>query len=132
MTMNRLWNVKNPHQGMYLKVLCVCSAGLLRSPTAAAVLQQEYEFNTRSCGLEDYALIPLDEVLLEWTDEIVCMDDGQKERIKAMLTKRGLQNKPLYSLNVPDQYEYMNKELQKLILIAYKQRYLTNEDLPDK
>jgi predicted protein tyrosine phosphatase len=31
--MNRLGNCKNYHQGKFKRVLCVCSAGLLRSPT---------------------------------------------------------------------------------------------------
>ena len=44
--MNRLANTQNKYQGKYKKVLCVCSAGLLRSPTAALVLSQEpFNFN---------------------------------------------------------------------------------------
>ena len=46
--------VSNPYQGDYHKVLCVCSAGCLRSPTAAVVLAQEpFNFNTRSAGVYD-------------------------------------------------------------------------------
>ena len=76
MTMNRLHNVKNPHQGTAKKVLCICSAGLLRSPTAAIVLSQDpFNFNTRSAGCNpDYALQPVDNVLIEWSDEIIVME----------------------------------------------------------
>ncbi len=35
---NRWGNIDNPYQGSAKKVLCVCSAGMLRSPTAANVL----------------------------------------------------------------------------------------------
>ena len=63
-TMNKLHNLRNPFQGEAKKVLCVCSAGLLRSPTAAIILQRDYGFNTRSCGINpDYALIDFDEIL---------------------------------------------------------------------
>ena len=49
--MNRLGNSKNPYQGDFKKVLCVCSAGLLRSPTAAWVLSNApFNFNTREIG----------------------------------------------------------------------------------
>ena len=51
MSMNRMWNVSNPWQGDAKRVLCVCSAGLLRSPTAAKVLYDEYGYNTRAAGL---------------------------------------------------------------------------------
>lgn len=49
--MNRIANASNKFQGSYKRVLCVCSAGLLRSPTAALVLSKDpYNFNTRACG----------------------------------------------------------------------------------
>ncbi len=106
---------KNPYQGKYKKVLCVCSAGILRSATAAVVLSKEpYNFNTRNSGLEPYALIPITDVLLEWADEIVCMDSNQKSRIEE-LTK-----KPIKCLNIKDSYEYRNIELEKLIKENYE------------
>ena len=45
---NRLSNVNNRFQGNFKRVLYVCSAGLLRSPTLAEILSQApYNFNTR-------------------------------------------------------------------------------------
>ncbi len=116
-TMNRKWNVKNPNQGSYKKVLCVCSAELLRSPTAAIVLSRKpFDFNTRSCGMvPDYAVIVLDGILMEWADEIVCMDATQQREI----TKRT--SKPVINLNVPDVYEYRHPDLMRLIARRYKQ-----------
>ena len=57
---NRLHNATNPYQGSYKKVLCVCSAGMLRAPTAAVVLSRPpYDFNTRAVGTDlGTALIP--------------------------------------------------------------------------
>ena len=76
--MNRLANSSNRWQGKYKRVLCICSAGLLRSPTAAFVLSQEpYNYNTRAAGLtKEFALIPVDEVLLNWAQEVVCIGPG--------------------------------------------------------
>ena len=72
--MNALHNVTNPYQGPEKRVLCLCSASLLRSQTLATVLYEKYGYNTRSAGVSDYALIPVSTALLEWADEIICVE----------------------------------------------------------
>jgi len=111
----RLHNVSNRHQGAFKKVLCVCSAGLLRSPTAALVLSQEpFNFNTRACGISpDYALIVLDDVLIAWSDEIVCMETGVMREI----AKRT--HKPIICLGIQDSFDYRDPELMALIAERY-------------
>lgn len=117
---NRIWNVSNPYQGEAHKVLCVCSAGLLRSPTAANVLHKEFGYNTRACGTDtDHALIPLDTVLCHWADEIVCMESRHAHEITAINPKF---EEKLTCLQILDDYSYMDEDLQALI----KQRYLEN------
>lgn len=113
--MNRLGNASNPFQGKYKKVLTVCSAGLLRSPTAAFVLSQEpYNFNTRAAGLEpEFALITVDDVLLEWADEIVCMSRAQEQKLKKKTRK------PVICLNIDDCYSYRQPELIEEIKTNY-------------
>ena len=115
--MNRLANCTNRYQGEYKRVLCVCSAGLLRSPTAAFVLSQEpYNFNTRAAGLNpEFALVPVDRVLLEWADEIVVMSAQQAEQIRAMLEDE----KPIVVLGIPDNFRYQDPELIRLIRESY-------------
>ena len=118
--MNRLANSTNPYQGKYKKVLCVCSAGLLRSPTAAWVLSQEpYNFNTRAAGLtKEFALVPVDRVLLHWADEIVCMSPEQADQIKGQLDAE----KPVVVLHIEDNYGYREPELVAAIKTAYDTR----------
>lgn len=117
-SMNRLANAQNPYQGDHHRVLCVCSAGLLRSPTAAVVLSQPpFNFNTRAAGLaKDYALIVVDEVLLEWADEVVCMSDDQEEELRERTLK------PITCLNVPDRFEYRDQGLVNLIVEEYTRK----------
>lgn len=112
---SRLLNVNNRHQGKFKKVLCVCTAGLLRSPTAAEVLSKNpFNFNTRSCGISpECALIVLDEVLLAWADEIVCMDKVVQLEIRKRTKKR------VICLGIPDGYDYRDYELIKLISENY-------------
>jgi len=112
---SRLANCHNIWQGKFKRVLCVCSAGLLRSPTAAYVLSQEpFNFNTRSAGLnKKYALILVDDVLLEWADEIVCMDEKQAKALRARTKK------PILCLDIDDGFSYRNLELVELVKEQY-------------
>jgi predicted protein tyrosine phosphatase len=113
--MNRLHNATNPAQGVTRRVLCVCSAGLLRSPTTAEVLRDEYGYNTRACGLsEDYALIAMDPILVAWADEIVCMTQEQADEIRERFAP-----KPLQSLDIEDDYYFRDAELIALIRKNY-------------
>lgn len=115
--LNRIHNSGNPYQGKYKRVLCVCSAGLLRSPTTAFVLSQEpYNFNTRAAGIDTgHALIPVDEVLIAWADEIVCMDEYQQKRLQE-LTK-----KPVHNLRIGDNFEYRDKGLIAIVKMRAKE-----------
>lgn len=123
---NRLANTDNEYQNIekYKRVLCVCSAGLLRSPTAALVLSQEpYNFNTRAAGLsKEYALVLVDDALLKWADEIVCMEAEQKNKIdnliKTLLPEGA--TKTVYNLGVPDIFAYRDEELIKWIKDRYE------------
>lgn len=116
---NRLANVSNIYQTEAKRVLCVCSAGLLRSPTTANVLHQEYGFNTRAAGIvEEYALIPVDQALIAWADEIVWVeqavyDKGWREYSDLLSHKKNV------VLAIPDQYEWNNPDLRAIIKKQY-------------
>jgi len=115
--MNRIANATNPFQGKHKRVLCVCSAGILRSPTAALVLSQEpYNYNTRAAGLTaEFALVPVDRVLLHWAEEVVCMSQEQAEHLRDLIGEE----KPIVVLNIPDIYGYRDPELIEKIREAY-------------
>ena len=112
----------NSYQGDYKRVLTVCSANMLRSPTIAHVLSAEpYNFNTRSAGTQFYALIPVTEDLLMWADEVVCADTEHALYIRDKMIEYML-DKPIINLKIPDIYEYRNPELIELIKERYGQR----------
>lgn len=123
---NRLWNCSNPNQGEAKKVLCVCSAGLLRSPTTAWVLSNPpFNFNTRAVGCDtEHALVPIDEVLITWADEVICMDDQQKDRVLEILNKTDdIYEYEIKVLNIPDRYKFRDKNLIKLITDKCRELY---------
>jgi len=121
--LNRLHNASNPWQGKYKKVLCICSAGLLRSPTVAFILSQEpYNYNTRAVGMDDsFALILIDEILIQWADELVVMKYSQAIEIKDKFKTE----KPICILDINDNFSYRDPELMELIKEKYGKNYLT-------
>ncbi len=115
--MNRLANCKNEYQGHRLKVLCVCSAGLLRSPTLAWVLSNEpYGCNTRAAGIvPEYALIPVDDVLIKWCDEVVCVQKDHVLLVHAMIQQTSAVAKKIWELDVPDSWRFRDPDLVRHI-----------------
>ena len=112
----------NSYQGDYKRVLTVCSANMLRSPTIAHVLSAEpYNFNTRSAGVAGFALIPVTEELLMWADEVVCADTEHALYIRTRMMGLDLDT-PIIDLKIPDIYEYRNPELIELIKERYESR----------
>lgn len=120
-TRNQLGNARNPYQGEARKVLCVCSAGLLRSPSLANVLHTDFGYNTRACGTSQmYALIPLSEALVEWADEIIFTDqeayDSLDQLDKEYIKDSGAE---VFILDIPDNYDYMHPTLVEAVLHQY-------------
>lgn len=108
------WN--NPYQGKDKRVLFVCSAGLLRSATAARIYAQKY--NTRAAGSSDYALIPVTSDLLLWANEVVFVN---QENYEAVTKRFNLEDFPclVKVLDIPDRYEHMHPQL----IEAFKEQY---------
>lgn len=132
-TMNALHNVTNPYQGPEKRVLCLCSAGLLRSARLAQILQQDYNCNTRSAGVADYALILVNTALLMWADEIVCVEQEVYNQLMYDI-KNTFANEPTQHiaiqtktiiLDIPDIYNRTDFELGELLKEQYEQKRLT-------
>jgi len=106
----RSMNAKNQYQGDWPRVLCVCSAGLLRSPTLAWVLSNKpYNCNTRAAGSHrEYALVPVDQVLLNWAQRVVFVNRENHERVKEIgLTLPD----EVYVLDVADRFAFRDDGL---------------------
>lgn len=113
---SRLENVDNRHQrqDIYRRTLCVCTAGLLRSPSLAWVLSNPpYNRNTRAAGSEStYALIPVDEALIVWADEIVYANPINAGQVQA---KFEVSSNSVYILDLPDRFVYRDPILISII-----------------
>ena len=126
---NRLENVHNRYQNPDTRVLCVCSAGLLRSPTLAHILQcKPYNFNCRAVGTDNsHALIGLDQGFLEWAQLVIAVDKWSAHTTKQLMIDFGYDD-PLIEFDIPDQYERNDPKLIKAIKKQLKEHddILTN------
>ncbi len=116
-----MWNARNPNQGDWPKALVVCSAGLLRSPTVAWILSNPpFNMNTRAVGSShSFALIPVDEVLLEWADIVVFVNEENYLETKILFDEQF--QDPEFNviiLNLPDNFKTRDP---KLVEIATEQ-----------
>lgn len=108
----------NPYQGTDKRVLFVCSAGILRSATAARIYAKKY--NTRCAGSEGYALIPVTHELLLWANEVVFVNPENYIRTCGRFDLDTFKCK-VVTLNIPDKYEHMHPELVKAFEEQYEQ-----------
>jgi len=107
----------NPYQGKGPFLLFVCSAGLLRSPTAA-VIAVKMGYNARSCGAGRLALIPLSANLIKWASRIIfmdkyCYDSALRTFEREFCYSELALNSTVWEIE--DDYEYMQAELVDII-----------------
>ena len=96
------------------RVLFVCSQNRLRSPTAEAVFRDDPGLEVRSAGTDADAPVPVTRELLEWADVVLVMERRHRNRIHARF--RDLYAvKPVRCLYIPDEYDFMDPELVRLL-----------------
>lgn len=95
-------------------LLFVCSENRLRSPTAEAVFSQHERVDAIGAGTNSDAVTPVSGDLIEWADVILVMEKSHKNKI----TKKYrdiLKGKRLIVLDIPDNYDYMDEDLIKML-----------------
>jgi predicted protein tyrosine phosphatase len=97
-------------------VLFICSQNRLRSPTAEQVFSNRAGFEVASAGLSPEAEQPVTPELLAWADLIFVMEGAHRNKL-AKLFHDHLESKRVICLDIPDEYEYMDPVLVKLLEI---------------
>lgn len=97
-----------------MNVLFVCSRNQWRSPTAEQVFRRYSTLAVRSAGTSRNARKSVSHDLLHWADVICVMEHKHKNRLMAEY-RRIIENKPLYVLDIPDDYRYMDPALVLLL-----------------
>jgi len=96
------------------KLLFVCSQNRLRSPTAEQVFSSWPAIEVASAGTNHDAETPLTAELVEWADIIFVMEKTHRHKLAATF-KRHLNRQRIVCLDIPDNYEYMDPELVRIL-----------------
>lgn len=126
MSRNQSSVIVNKWQGPAVRALFVCSAGILRSPTAAIHFATTQGWNTRAAGIEhNFALIPVSEALMNWADVIFVMTPDQRLDLKFRFGD-GFSDK-IFCLHIEDDFGFMDVELVKFLEASMKEVMETDE-----
>jgi predicted protein tyrosine phosphatase len=96
------------------RILFVCSQNRLRSPTAERVFAQHPGVECMSAGTNRDADNPLTAELVEWADTIFVMEKTHRDKLTSRFRKY-LRNQRIICLDIPDDYEYMDPALVRLL-----------------
>ena len=67
--------------------------------------------NVRCVGLDDLALIPVSERLIEWADFVICVERSHAEIIEKEWGFEGI----IYNFCIPDDFEYCDHKLIQIV-----------------
>jgi predicted protein tyrosine phosphatase len=95
-------------------VLFICSQNRLRSPTAERVFSDRAGFDVASAGLNPEADTEVCPELLEWSDVIFVMEKAHRNKLSKKF-KSHLKNKRIICLDIPDEFEFMDPVLVRLL-----------------
>lgn len=97
-----------------MRVLFLCSRNRLRSPTAEQVFAGWPGIETASAGLAPDADNPLTPELLAWADLVFVMERAHRTKLSSRFAAH-LKGKRVVCLDIPDDYDYMQPALVKLL-----------------
>lgn len=98
-----------------IKTLFICSANLLRSPTAEHVFSGWPGVEADSAGLRIGATVRLSPEQLEWADIVFVMEQRHLDKLREEYGKH-IKDKRVVCLDIPDNYEYMDPELVEILV----------------
>jgi len=96
------------------RILFLCTANKLRSPTAEQVFSQYPNLEVASAGLGNDAVEQLTAEHLEGVDTIFVMEKAHRNKLSKKF-KQYIGNAKVICLNIPDEYAYMDPELITLL-----------------
>jgi predicted protein tyrosine phosphatase len=92
------------------KLLFICSRNRIRSLTAEKLIEPIPGYQVRSAGTQPGARVVVTAGHLGWADLIFVMEKSHLSRLRRKFPG-ALEGKEVVTLNIPDEYSYMQPEL---------------------
>ena len=96
------------------RFLFACSQNKLRSPTAEQIFSERTDIEVSSAGTNNDAENAIDLDQVAWADVIVVMEKHHRNKLQKRYSSE-LKSKRLVVLDIPDEYEFMDDGLIKLL-----------------
>ena len=93
-------------------LLFICSRNQWRSPTGEKVYSQK-GYRSRSAGTSPNAKRTVSANDIRWATHIFVMEKKHKQRLTSKFT-RLLEYKKIITLDIPDEYQFMDQELVEI------------------
>ena len=94
------------------KVLFICSANYLRSPTAELLYQGIEGLEAKSAGTDAFEdSNQLTTELFQWADTIYVMENHHRNKVRKMVGNSIFLSKKVIVLNILDDYDFMENTL---------------------
>lgn len=100
-------NKPKPH------ILFVCGRNQWRSPTAERIYRNDARIAVRSAGVSEKSPHRISAADIAWADLILVMEEEYASAIRTQFRHAALP--PIQSLDIPDEYGFMDAELIELI-----------------
>lgn len=97
-----------------MKLLFVCTINRMRSAIAQELYKEDARFEVASAGTANSARQVLDSELLAWADAILVMEKEHRNFIRKHFPTV-YQQKKIVCLYIPDEYDFMQPELQYVL-----------------
>jgi predicted protein tyrosine phosphatase len=95
------------------KILVICGKNKRRSRTAEFIFKNDPRFSIRSAGLSPKSDRKISENDLIWADYVFVMEYEHKSKIKEIYGFMELP--PIESLEIEDEYEFMDEDLVQML-----------------
>ncbi len=105
-----------------MNILFVCTANKLRSLSAEHIYRNDKRFVVKSAGTAKGAASAISKDILEWADYILVMEKTHRNQIRKDYPAI-YANKKIICMYIPDEYDYMDAELEKLIQHKFEYIY---------
>jgi len=87
---------------MKQKILFVCTSNLTRSPTCEDIFKDLPDYEAKSAGTADHAVVRLSQMLVDWADTIVVMSERTDHHLTYLREHFHLEGKQIFDLDLPD------------------------------
>lgn len=95
-------------------ILFICSKNQWRSPTGEQIFKMHPKLNVKSAGTSSSAKKTVNTKDIQWAETIFVMEEKHKSRLKSEF-RILLDRKDIQVLDIPDDYQYMDKELINIL-----------------